>query len=86
MTGPILYFIEGNVPTNDEFADALQYMGKGPMFEFVSLSSVDLNAPKMDCSAAYGKVPDEYKDLKPVVAENYTLKTESNNSESHEEN
>ena len=61
MNNRILYFIDGEVPTGDEFADAEQYMAKGPLFDFISLKNFDLNGPIIENVGAYGKVPDSYK-------------------------
>lgn len=66
MNGPILWFIAGNVPTNAEFEAAKDFMGKGPMFEFVSLNTVNLNAPIMNNSGVGGLVPEAYKNEKRV--------------------
>lgn len=64
--GPILYFIDGNVPTNAEFEKASKFMGKGPIFTFVSLSTLDLNGELLKGSSVGGKVPEAYKDY-PVL-------------------
>lgn len=69
MNNYILYFIVGQTPTPEEYKDAEQYMGKGPMFEFVSLSDVDLNAPLRGNVGVFGSVPDVYKPVAvPVVS------------------
>jgi len=59
--GPILYFVEGEVPTNAEFKKAEKFMGTGPLFEFISLATLDFNKPPMEASGVAGKVPEEYK-------------------------
>lgn len=61
-TAPILYFVEGEVPTNEEFAKAEQFMAKGPMFEFVSLANYDFNSELRPASGVAGKVPEIYKE------------------------
>lgn len=79
MNGPILWFIAGNVPTNEEFEAAKDFMGKGPMFEFVSLQTLDLNGPVRSNSGVGGLVPEAYKDAVQLkykgkaVAENETV-------------
>ena len=66
IKGPILYFVEGDVPSNEEFENAEKFLGKGPMFEFVSLNTLDFNKPPMNASGVAGKVPEEYK-IYPIV-------------------
>lgn len=63
--GPILYFVEGLVPTNAEFKKASKFMNTGPMFEFVSLAQFDPANPKNvapeKVTGVAGKVPEFYK-------------------------
>lgn len=66
MTKPILYFIAGNVPTNEEFEKAAVLMNKGPLVEFVSLQTLDLNGPKLAYSEVHGEVPDLYKEVSDI--------------------
>lgn len=61
MTGPILYFIAGEAPTNEEFAKAEPFMKKGPFLEFVSLKHLDLAAEPVNASGVAGLVPESYK-------------------------
>lgn len=67
--GPILYFIDGTVPTNAEFEKASKVMGKGPIVSFVSLASLDLNDALLQGSAVGGKVPEAYKDYPQLEVE-----------------
>jgi hypothetical protein len=60
MNNYILYFVAGNVPTNEEFSDAEKFMNKGPILEFVSLVDIDLNAEVRDNVGVAGKVPEAY--------------------------
>lgn len=81
--GPILYFIEGEAPTNEEFAKAAKFMNQGPMFEFISLVHYDFNSALREASGVGGKVPDVYKEYPVIdkaapvkeVAEKKTLKS-----------
>lgn len=80
-TGPILYFVEGDTPTNEEFKKAEPFMKKGPFLEFVSLKNFDPTAPLVNASGVAGKVPEEYKnftivdakDAKPIEPTKYEL-------------
>ena len=61
MNNQILYFIAGEVPTNDEFEKASIFMGKGPFLEFISLLQLDTNGELMANVGVAGAVPDSYK-------------------------
>jgi len=67
MTKPILYFIEGLAPTTKEFEDASQYICKGPLFQFVALPELDLNAPLLPFSDVKGLVPEQYTPVREVT-------------------
>lgn len=64
--GPILYFVEGEVPTNAEFTKAAKFMNQGPILEFVSLVNLDFNRELIQASGVAGKVPEVYKEY-PIV-------------------
>jgi len=68
LVNEILYFIVGEVPTNKEFEKAEPFMNKGPFLEFVSLVTLDLNAPLRDNVGVAGAVPDAYKQFKVLDA------------------
>jgi hypothetical protein len=60
MKSEILYFIEGNVPTDKEFEHAQKLMNNGPIVKFVSLQLADLNnVPEGNFKVA-GNVPESY--------------------------
>lgn len=63
MTAPILYFVVGNVPTNEEFNSAFPLMGKGPIVQFISVANLDLNGPLLPASAVAGSVPAAYESI-----------------------
>ena len=64
---PILYFVEGETPTNAEFAKAEKFMNKGPVLSFVSLQNLDYNRDLMPASGVAGAVPEVYKEAYPVI-------------------
>jgi len=64
MNNQILYFIAGEVPTNDEFEKASVFMGKGPFLEFTSLLQLNINDELISNVGVAGAVPDSYKNCK----------------------
>lgn len=69
MTKPILYFIEGEAPTNEEFEKASKFMNNGPILEFVSVPTLDLNADLLPHSEVAGAVPKPYQTVVTPVIE-----------------
>lgn len=64
MNNQILYFINGDVPTNEEFEKASVFMNKGPFLEFISIQHLNLDEPLLKNVGVAGVVPDTYKDSK----------------------
>lgn len=62
--GDILYFINGEVPTDDEFQRASKLMGKGPSVVFISLVLHNINELEIkDRIKVAGNVPDKFADV-----------------------
>lgn len=59
-TGPVLFFIAGEVPTSEEFNAAKPFFNNGPILQFVSLSKLDVNAPLRPAAGVAGLVPELY--------------------------
>ena len=64
MNNQILYFISGDVPTNEEFEKASVFMNNGPFLEFISTQHLNLDEPFLENVGVAGAVPDTYKDSK----------------------
>lgn len=66
MRNYVLFFIEGSVPTTQEFAKAEKFMNRGPVLRFIPVGSIGENDALIDNVGVAGSVPEKYKDFPRV--------------------